>query len=88
MKHIWILLTGSLLFAADAIDCTKVFDERKGELLKEIEKIDEARQSFEALQAATMHCLKSKKVHLKKKRVLWQKQSKKLRQKSKKSLQC
>jgi len=38
---------------AETIDCTKVFEERKVELLKEIEKIDEARQAFEALQAAT-----------------------------------
>jgi len=38
---------------AETIDCTKVFEERKIELLKEIEKIDEARQAFEALQAAT-----------------------------------
>ena len=38
---------------AQTIDCTKVFEERKAELLKEIEKIDEARQSFEALQGAT-----------------------------------
>ncbi len=38
---------------AQTIDCTKVFEERKEELLKEIEKIDEARQSFEALQGAT-----------------------------------
>ncbi len=38
---------------AETIDCTQVFEQRKVELLKEIEKIDEARQSFEALQAAT-----------------------------------
>lgn len=38
---------------SQTIDCTKVFEERKAELLKEIEKIDEARQSFEALKAAT-----------------------------------
>jgi flagellar motility protein MotE (MotC chaperone) len=38
---------------SETIDCTQVFEERKVELLKEIEKIDEARQSFEALQAAT-----------------------------------
>jgi flagellar motility protein MotE (MotC chaperone) len=38
---------------AETIDCTQVFEERKTELLKEVEKIDEARQSFEALQAAT-----------------------------------
>ncbi|MBL0687505.1 MAG: PDP protein [Sulfurospirillum sp.] len=38
---------------AQTIDCTQIFEERKLELLKEIEKIDEARQSFEALQGAT-----------------------------------
>jgi len=42
----------SILFS-ETVDCTQVFEERKIELLKEIEKIDEARQSFEALQAAT-----------------------------------
>jgi flagellar motility protein MotE (MotC chaperone) len=42
----------SVVFA-ETVDCTQVFEERKSELLKEIEKIDEARQSFEALQAAT-----------------------------------
>ena len=51
-----ILVIAFIFFTAvfaDTIDCTKVFEERKVELLKEIEKIDEARQSFEALQAAT-----------------------------------
>ncbi|MBN1840361.1 MAG: PDP protein [Campylobacterales bacterium] len=52
MRRVWILLIASFLYA-ETIDCTKVFEERKSELLKEIEKIDEARQSFEALQAAT-----------------------------------
>ncbi len=51
-----ILVITILFFTAlfsDTIDCTQVFESRKSELLKEIEKIDEARQSFEALQAAT-----------------------------------
>ena len=51
-----ILVIVFMLFTAvfaQTIDCTKVFEERKIELLKEIEKIDEARQSFEALEAAT-----------------------------------
>lgn len=49
---IYLLLFFSSLFA-ETIDCTKVFEERKSEILKEVEKIDEARQSFEALKAAT-----------------------------------
>ena len=51
-----ILVIFFMLFSvvfAETVDCTQVFEERKSELLKEIEKIDEARQSFEALQAAT-----------------------------------
>lgn len=40
------------LFGATT-DCTQIFESRKSELLNEVEKIDEARQSFEALQAAT-----------------------------------
>lgn len=38
---------------AQTVDCTQIFEERKGELLREVEKIDEAKQSFEALRAAT-----------------------------------
>ena len=64
MKYIWILVIGTLL-CAETIDCTKVFEERKGELLREVEKIDEARQSFEALQAATNALFEKQKNALK-----------------------
>ena len=43
MKRLWIVALSTLLYA-ETIDCTKVFEERKSELLKEVEKIDEARQ--------------------------------------------
>jgi len=66
MKRMWILLVGTLL-CADTIDCTKVFEERKGELLREVEKIDEARQSFEALKAATNALFEKQKNALKEK---------------------
>lgn len=49
---IYFLLLPTWLFS-EVTDCTKIFEERKVELLKEIEKIDEARQSFEALKAAS-----------------------------------
>lgn len=45
------ILIGTL--CAETIDCTKVFEERKLEILMEVEKIDAATQSFEALKAAT-----------------------------------
>jgi len=66
MKRIWILLIGTLL-CADTIDCTQVFEARKGELLHEVEKIDESRQSFEALQAATNALFEKQKNALKEK---------------------
>lgn len=53
---------------AETIDCTKIFEERKEELLKEVEKIDEARQSFEALKAATNSLLDKQKASLNKER--------------------
>ena len=53
MKVLVIVFMFYTAVFAETIDCTKVFEERKAELLKEIEKIDEARQAFEALQAAT-----------------------------------
>lgn len=66
MKIVSLLLLSMVLFA-DTIDCTKVFEERKSELLKEIEKIDEARQSFEALQGATNVLFDKQKAALKEK---------------------
>ena len=64
MKRLWIVALSTLLYA-ETIDCTKVFEERKSELLKEVEKIDEARQSFEALQAATNALFEKQKASLK-----------------------
>jgi len=52
------------LFSTDVYDCNKVFDERKNELLDELEKIDEQQQSLESLQAATSAMLKNKEKRL------------------------
>jgi len=52
MKYLWILVMSSFLYA-ETVDCTKVFEDRKSEIMHEVDKVDEARQSFEALQAAT-----------------------------------
>lgn len=66
MRHFLIILLFGITLFADTIDCTKVFEERKVELLAEIEKIDEARQSFEALQAATNSLFDKQKAKLRK----------------------
>ena len=44
MKYILIVLLGTVLYA-ETIDCTQVFETRKSELLREVEKIDEARKN-------------------------------------------
>lgn len=46
------------------VDCKQIFESRKAELLKEIEKIDEASQSFEALKAATNALFEKQKKHI------------------------
>ncbi len=67
MKKLVALLFFTPFLCAETIDCTKVFEERKSELLREVEKVDEARQSFEALQAATNALFDKQKAALKEK---------------------
>lgn len=53
MVKLLLLLVVHVGVMAQVVDCTKIFEERKDELVREVELIDEARQSFEALKAAT-----------------------------------
>jgi len=41
-------------------DCTKIFEERKAELLVELERIDEQKQALDALKSATDELLNKK----------------------------
>ena len=45
-------------------ECTKIFEQRKGELLVELERIDEQKQALSALKSATEDLLKRKKAKL------------------------
>lgn len=67
MKWFWMAVVLSSMVYAETIDCTQVFESRKSELLREVEKIDESRQSFEALQAATNALFEKQKAALKEK---------------------
>ncbi len=53
MKILYLVLILINFSFGASVDCTQVFEDRKAELLKEVDNIDEARQSFEALKAAT-----------------------------------
>ena len=65
----WLIgvLIISSLFGADnaVIDCNIVFEQRKGEILRELERIDEQQQALQALQSATQNVLDQKEKDLK-----------------------
>lgn len=64
MFLIFLIFSGS--FAASTTDCTAIFEERKAELIMEVEKIDEARQAAEAIKAANDALYEKKMIALKK----------------------
>ncbi|WP_111229939.1 MotE family protein [Helicobacter valdiviensis] len=55
-----------LSFGAEVIDCNIIFEQRKGEILKELDKINEQQQALQALQSATQNILDQKEAELKK----------------------
>lgn len=59
MSCSWAIQTSEKLF-----ECTKIFEERKGELLVELERIDEQRQALDALKIATDELLRKKEAAL------------------------
>jgi flagellar motility protein MotE (MotC chaperone) len=65
IKLLMMVLMAILSFGIDKYDCNKIFDDRKSELIYELEKIDEQQQSLESLQAATNAMLNEKKEKLK-----------------------
>ena len=58
-SSLWALQTSDRLF-----DCTEIFQERKSELLVELERIDEQKQALSSLKIATEELLKQKEAKL------------------------
>ncbi len=50
----------SLQAKTDLIDCDKIFEQRKDEILREMERIDERQQEFEAYQEASKSLMEQK----------------------------
>jgi len=59
-----ILVVVGLEADSELYDCTKVFEERKQELILELERIDEQEQALNALKEATEELLKRKEAKL------------------------
>ena len=59
-----MLLTLSLMGSERVYECTKIFEERKAELILELEKIDEKRQTYEAFKSASDELLDKKRQKL------------------------
>jgi len=66
LKSIFLIISLVIFSYASSVDCNQIFESRKSELLQDIEKIDEARQSFEALKAATNALFDKQKKHIEK----------------------
>lgn len=69
MKVVWgVVALGVVVLAEpkrDVIDCNIIFEQRKSEILRGIEKIDEQQQALQALQVATQAMLDQKEAALK-----------------------
>ncbi|WP_104721742.1 MotE family protein [Helicobacter mesocricetorum] len=70
MKKFIVLVFAIMSFAEDneqqIVNCNIIFEQRKAEILKEIEKIDEQQQALQALQSATQNVLNQREEDLKK----------------------
>ncbi len=70
MKKFIIFIFILRVFAEDnqrqIVNCNIIFEQRKAEILKEIEKIDEQQQALQALQSATQNVLNQREESLKK----------------------
>ena len=53
----------------ELIDCNIIFEQRKSEIIQEIERIDEQQQALQALQSATQNVLDQKEADLKKREI-------------------
>ena len=58
-SSLWAMQTSDKLF-----ECTEIFQERKSELLVELERIDEQKQALDSLKIATESLLKDKEAKL------------------------
>ena len=54
------LTISSSLFATDLIECNKIFEQRKNEILRELDRLDDERQAFELYKDAQNSLLEKK----------------------------
>lgn len=67
-KILALIILNLQIFGADIpVDCVSVFEARKSELIKEIDKIDEARQALEAFRASSNALFEERNLKLAKK---------------------
>jgi flagellar motility protein MotE (MotC chaperone) len=59
MRYFYLFVLPMFVYA-NVVDCNKIFEERKSELIREIDKIDDRQQAFEALKSATNSLLDKK----------------------------
>ncbi len=58
------LLLSTILHAKDLVDCNAVFEQRKGEILRELDRLDEEQQAFELYKEAQLALIAKKEEKL------------------------
>lgn len=87
MRIFILALFAGSIFANETknvIDCNVIFEQRKEEILRELEKIDEQQQALQALQSATQSVLDQKDADLKKREEAISNQKKEIEEKEQK----
>jgi len=56
----FLMLFANTLFATDLIECNKIFEQRKNEILRELDRLDDERQAFELYKDAQNRLLEKK----------------------------
>jgi len=60
----FLILFVTFLQAENLVDCNQVFEARKDEILRELDKLDEKQEEFEAYKEAKLNLIKEKEKKL------------------------
>jgi len=72
-----ITVFSSNLFSKSLVDCNQIFEARKDEILRELDKLDDKQEEFELYKEAKLNIIKQKEENLKKREEAVQKALKK-----------
>ncbi len=67
MKYLLtLIMISNILFSKSLVDCNQIFEARKDEILRELDKLDEKQEEFELYKEAKLNIIKQKEKELQK----------------------